>query len=123
MKSIVISTVLIALMLCSCRARTSTDKQVRSGAITSELALEGVSNYCHSMYDWSVAEDNPSLMYVTMGDETESEYKVIFRSYTGAFTYFYVNKENGSTRMVEYVPALDFEEEAGSFDIFDYLNK
>ena len=24
--------------------------------ITAEMAFEGVSNYCHSAYDWSVAE-------------------------------------------------------------------
>ena len=41
-------------------------------------------------------------MYVTMGQETDSTYQVIFRSYTAALTYFYVNKANGSTRLVEY---------------------
>ena len=87
------------------------------------MAYEGVNNYCHREYDWSVAKDNPSMMYVAMGDETETEYQVIFRSYTGAFVYFYVNKASGATRMVEHVPALDIEEEAGTIDLFDYLEK
>ena len=91
--------------------------------ITEEMAYEGVSNYCHSAYDWSIAEDNPSIMYVEMGDESETEYQVIFRSYTGAFVYFYVDKENGSTRITEYVPTLDIENEAGTIDIYDYLEK
>ena len=30
------------------------------------MAYEGVSNYCHSAYDWSIAKDNPSIMYVQM---------------------------------------------------------
>ena len=30
--------------------------------ITAEMAYEGVSNYCHSAYDWSIAKDNPSIM-------------------------------------------------------------
>jgi hypothetical protein len=91
--------------------------------ITEEMAYEGVSNYCHSAYDWSIAEDNSSIMYVEMGDASETEYQVIFRSYTGAFVYFYVDKENGNTRIIEYVPTLDIENEAGTIDIYDYLEK
>ena len=87
------------------------------------MAYDGVINYCHNTYDWSIGEANPSTMYVTMGEDTESEYKVVFRSYTGAFVYFYVDKTNGTTRMVEYVPALDVESEAGTIDLFDYLEK
>jgi len=92
-------------------------------AITAEMAYEGVNNYCHSTYDWSVAEDNPDIMYLTMGEETDSAYHVVFRSYTGAFVHFYVNKTSGTTRMVEEVPSLDIEEDAGTIDLFDYLGK
>ena len=91
------------------------------GVITEEQAYEGVNNYCHKEYDWSVAEDNPSIMYVEKGEETESEYQVIFRSYTGAFVYFYVNKADGKTRMVEHVPSLNVTSEAGTINLFDYL--
>lgn len=91
--------------------------------ITKEMAYEGVNKYCHSEYDWSVAKENPSIMYVAMGDETESEYKVIFRSYTGAFVYFYVDKSTGTTRMTEYVPTLVAENEMGTIELFDYLEK
>lgn len=97
--------------------------KVSATKITPEMAYEGVNNYCHSMYDWSVAEENPSMMYVKMGEETESAYKVIFRSYTGAFVYFYVEKAGGITRMVEYEPALDAESEAGTINLLDYLEK
>ena len=62
-------------------------------------------------------------MYVTMGEETESEYQVIFRSYTGSFVYFYVGKTSGTTRMVEHVPSLDVENEIGTIDLFDYIEK
>ena len=118
MRYIVISSLLIALMLCSCRSG-----KTESTSITAEMAYEGVNNYCHSEYDWSVAADNPSMMSVEMGEETESEYKVVFRSYTGAFVYFYVDKTSGATRMVEYVPNLDIKNEAGTIDLFDYLKK
>ena len=91
--------------------------------ITAEMAYEGVNNYCHSAYDWSVAEENPSMMSLTMGEETETEYQVIFRSYTGAIVNFYVDKTTGTTRMVEYVPTLDIKNEAGTIDLFDYIEK
>ena len=89
--------------------------------VTAEKAYQGVSNYCHSEYDWSIAEDNPSIMGIEMGEETDSAYQVIFRSYTGALVYFYVDKTSGSTRMVEFVPALNLETEAGSINLRDYL--
>ena len=91
--------------------------------ITADMAYEGVSNYCHSAYDWSMAEENPSMMSLTMGEETETEYQVIFRSYTGAIVNFYVDKTTGTTRMVEYVPTLDVKNEAGTIDLFDYIEK
>ena len=62
-------------------------------------------------------------MYLTMGEETDSAYQVIFRSYTGAFVHFYVNKTSGTTRMVEIVPSLNVEEDAGTIELFDYLEK
>ena len=85
------------------------------------MAYEGVSNYCHSEYDWSIAEDNPEIMTLEMGEETDSAYQVVFRSYTGALVYFYVDKASGSTKMVEYVPGLDIKSEAGTIDLFDYM--
>ena len=85
--------------------------------------LPRVSNYCHSEYDWSMADDNPSIMSLEMGEETDSTYQVVFRSYTGAWVYFHVDKTSGSTRMVERVPMLGIENEAGTIELFDYLEK
>jgi hypothetical protein len=89
--------------------------------ITEETAYEGVCNYCHSAYDWSIAEDNPDIMYLEMGEETETEYQVIFRSYTGTFVYFHVDKSSGTTRLTEYVPSFGIEEDAGTIELYDYL--
>ena len=130
MKYIAFTFVFVALLLCSCNNNKvndtqSTDVQTEDTlrTITKEMAFEGVNNYCHKEYDWSVAKDNPDIMYVQMGEETDSAYQVIFRSYTGAFVNFYVNKTSGTTRMEEYVPTLDIRNEAGSIDIFDYLEQ
>ena len=121
MKQIFITFAIILLLLCSCR-NNKTNSIPQTG-ITAEMAYEGVSNYCHSEYDWRVAEGNPDMMYLKMGEETDTEYQVIFRSYTGAFVYFYVDKNSGSTRMEEYVPMLDIKEDAGTIDLSDYLEK
>ena len=111
------------------------------------MAFEGVSNYCHSEYDWSIAKNNrrqtedhpstledgggakeedevnPDIMYLQMGKESDSAYQVIFRSYTGAFVHFYVDKTTGNAKMVEKVQSLDIEEEVGTINIFDYLEE
>ena len=84
-KSIVIASALIVLFIGSCNNRQTV---APPPAITEDMAYEGVSNYCHSEYDWSIAKDNPSIMNVEMGEETDSEYHVVFRSYTGAFIHF-----------------------------------
>jgi hypothetical protein len=116
-KHIAFSFILTALLFCSCGSNTTKSE------ITAEMALEGVSNYCHSEYDWSMAKDNPDIMGVQMGEESDSVYQVVFRSYTGAFVNFYVDKASGTTRMEEYVPTLDVKSDAGTIDIFDYIDK
>jgi len=129
-KYIVFSFLFLVLLLCSCRnnkadAAQSSDAQTEDTlkTITEDMAYEGINNYCHSAYDWSVAKDNPDIMYLTMGEETDSTYQVVFSSYTGAFVHFYVNKTSGTTRMVEKVPSLNVEEDAGTIELFDYLEK
>ena len=117
MKHIAFSFILTILLFCSCGSNATKSK------ITAEMAYEGVSNYCHSAYDRSVAKDNPSIMYVQMGEETDFAYQVVFRSYTGAFVNFYVDKTSGTTRMEEYVPTLDVRNDAGTIELFDFLKK
>ena len=64
MKKIFVTTFVFAvLLLCSCC------HSVQKGAITAEMAYEGVNNYCHSAYDWSKAETDSVTMYLSMGDE------------------------------------------------------
>lgn len=127
LKYIAFTFVFVALFLCSCRNNVAPPSDVQTEdtlrTITKEMAYEGVNNYCHSAYDWSVAKDNPDIMYVTMGEEMDSAYQVVFRSYTGSFVHFYVDKKSGITRMVEKVPSLNVEEDAGTINLFDYLEK
>jgi len=115
MTHIGLSWVFVALLLCSCHTNTPQKE------ITAEMAYEGVNNYCHKTFDWTPAEEDSTTIYVEMGEETDSAYQVVFRSYTAALTYFYVNKTSGITKMVEYVPGLEIREEAGTINLFDYL--
>ena len=89
--------------------------------ITQAIAYEAIKNYCDENYFSNATEDERSMMYVDIGDETEIEYKIIFRSYTGSFIYFYVNKLTGIARVVDFVPLLDIEEESGTINIRDYI--
>ena len=130
MKYIVFTFIFVAMFICSChnnKADVSPSSDVQTEdtlrSITEEMAYEGVGNYCHSTYDWSIAKDNTNIMYIQMGEETDSAYQVVFRSYTGAFVHFYVDKTSGVTRMVEKVPSLNIEEDAGTINLFDYLEK
>ncbi len=130
MKYIAFTFVLFALFLCSCQnhkagVEQSSDAQTEDTLknITADMAYEGINNYCHKEYDWSVAKDHPDMMYLQTGEESDSAYQIVFRSYTGAFVHFYVDKKSGITRIVEEVPSLHVEEEAGTIDLFDYLGK
>lgn len=134
--TVAIAALLVCAMLPGCAPKTETqptespdttaetpaETPAETDGITADMALEGVSNYCHETVDWSIAEDNPEMMYVTLGEESETEYQVIFRSYTGSFRYFYVDKETGTTRVVDYVPSLNIEEDAETIELSDYLN-
>ena len=138
MKSSVFPFLLTALLLCSCHQSKPSqtnipDRQTElqdsltadpsADKITAEMAYEGVSNYCHKAYDWSAAEDNPDRMQIQMGEETDTAFQVVFRSYTGALVCFYVDKTSGMTKMVEKVPDLGIEEEAGTIHLLDYIER
>ena len=64
MKQIVIVLVVTVLLLNSCGSKGTNEPQSKT---TAEMAFEGVNNYCHSAYDWSIAKDNPDIMGVEMG--------------------------------------------------------
>lgn len=118
MKTLIVTFPLSLMFFFSCGSGHP-DKRV-----TEENAYEGGgSNYCHEVYEWSIAQENPSIMYVEMGGESDSTYEVVFRSYTGATVHFYVDKHTGVTRMVEKVPQLDIENKTGTINLFDYLKK
>ena len=104
-------------------AEAATEAPSAVPEITAAMAYEGVSTYCQIEYGWRPGGDTGLVTELSMGEETDSEHLVVYRSYTGAIVRFYVDKASGLTRVKEYVPMLDIEEDAGSFDLFDYLGR
>ena len=107
MKKLITICLLATMLLCSCGSKSTKESQSK---ITAEMALEGVSNYCQSEYDWSMAKDNRL--------QTES-HPSLLEDGRGA-------KEEGEANpdiMVESVPALNVEEETGTINLFNYLDK
>ena len=90
--------------------------------VTADMAYEGVSTYCQLEYGWRPGQGEYGAE-LTVGEETDTEHQLAFRSYTGAIVRFFIDKASGLTRMKEYVPALDVEQDAGSFDLFEYLGR
>ena len=71
LKFIAFTFVFLVLFLCSCRnnkadVAQSSDAQTEDTlrTITEDMAYEGVDNYCHSAYDWSVAKESSKLVEV-----------------------------------------------------------
>ena len=88
--------------------------------VTEETAYEGIKNYCRHEFGQDLGEEELDYR-LEMGEETESCFQVIFRSYTGAIVTFSVEKSDGTTWVNEYVPVLDVENEAGAFNLYDFL--
>lgn len=74
MKQTILWTAVAILTVCTITTGCGRNGHADQGKITAEMAYQGVSNYCHSAYDWSVAEDNPDIMGVEIGEETDSAY-------------------------------------------------
>ena len=96
-----------------------------STTLTEEDIFKAVDNYCHLKYDYTNF-DNTDLgkdsNHIEKEEESENEYKFVFTSYTGSKVNFYINKLDGTTKITEYVPTLDIEEEVETINIQNYVN-
>ena len=84
MKKLVLVFILVFVMSAAfqgCRTKNETgdsphyteetlETEAPKNNISKEMAYDGVYNYCRSAYDWSIAENNPDLMYLKFGEET-----------------------------------------------------
>ena len=96
------------------------------GALSDEQALSAIRNYC--------LLNNPDLEnYVNTGEyptywelasSDASQVVVVFRSYTGALTRYYIDRATGDAYVTEFVPGITPEEmpTEESLNVWDYLS-
>ena len=104
---------------------TTTSVQTDSEAISEDQALDAIKNYCFT--------NNPELKNMASSDEytiywnvtsnTANEIVVLYRSYTGAETRYYIDPVSGETNSTELVPGIIDEEQRTeeSFNVKDYM--
>ena len=104
---------------------TTTSVQTDSEAISEDQALDAIKNYCFT--------NNPELKNMASSDEytiywnvtsnTANEIVVLYRSYTGAETRYYIDPVSGETYSTELVPGIIDEEQRTeeSFNVKDYM--
>ena len=108
----------------------STEEQASENSettdLTKEQALEAIKNYCYSNNaDLKNMEDSEE--YTISWDVSENgnnEIVVLYRSYTGAETRYYINPSSGDAYATEFVPGVTEEEEktGETLNVRNYLN-
>ena len=86
--------------------------------------LAAIERFCREQNpDLNNMSQDEYYFYWDLTEETEQEYVVTYRSYTGSFTYFHVNRGTGNVTTMEYVPGITDGEVPGAedFQIWDYI--
>ena len=89
-----------------------------------DQTLAAIERFCREQNpDLNNMSQDEYFFYWELTSETEQEYVVTYRSYTGSFTYFHVNKATGEVTTMEYVPGITDGEVPGAeeFQIWDYI--
>ena len=92
--------------------------------LTQEQALEAIKNYCFANNPEleSMAESDEYTVYWDVTTNEKDEIVVLFRSYTGSETRYYVDPVSGETYVTERVPGIIEDEQRTdeSFNVRDY---
>ena len=93
--------------------------------LSDEQALKTVTNYCASANPelQSIVEAGEYATYWEVSASSEAEVVIVFRSYTGALNYYYVDRVSGETTVTELVPGIiDAEQPTGEhFNAWAYV--
>lgn len=103
---------------------TVLDREMGS-TVSDEMALSAIRQYC--------IESNPDLegilnageypVYWEITSSDESQVVVLYRSYTGAETRYYIDRTTGAARVTEFVPGItpgEMQSEE-SVNVWDYM--
>ena len=95
-----------------------------AGTLSEDQALSAIRNYCFAV--------NPDLeelvksgeypVYWELASSDAQEIVVLFRSYTGVLTRYYIDRSTGETYVTEFVPGITPEEARTeeSLNVWDY---
>ncbi|MBQ2677378.1 MAG: hypothetical protein IJF96_00525 [Firmicutes bacterium] len=99
---------------------------VTEDVLTREQALDAIKNYCfESNPDLESMIDSDEYTIYWEASESESgEIIVLYRSYTGSETRYYVDPVSGRCHVTELIPGIMDEEQPTdeSLNVRDYLN-
>lgn len=89
------------------------DAAAAADTVTEEEALEAIKKYCsvnHPEVNEKLDSDEYT-MYWSVSTNENDEIVVLFRSYTGALTRYYVDPATGQTYVTEQVPGIIDDEQ------------
>ena len=93
--------------------------------ITKDQAFEAVKNYCYMNNPdlKGIEESGEYTVYWDISTNEDQKIVILFRSYTGSQTRYYIDPESGDTYVTELVPGIIDEEQKTdeSFNVRDYL--
>ena len=107
------------------QAAVQEQAEASSGVLTQEQALEAIKNYCYANNPdlESMAESDDYTIYWDVTTGEADEIVVLYRSYTGAETRYYIDPTSGETYVTELVPGIIDEEQRTeeSFNVRDFM--
>ena len=107
------------------QAAVQEQAEASSDVLTQEQALEAIKNYCYANNPdlESMAESDDYTIYWDVTTGEGDEIVVLYRSYTGAETRYYIDPASGETYVTELVPGIIDEEQRTeeSFNVRDFM--
>ena len=107
------------------QAAVQEQAEASSDVLTQEQALEAIKNYCYANNPdlESMAESDDYTIYWDVTTGEADEIVVLYRSYTGAETRYYIDPTSGETYVTELVPGIidDEQRTEESFNVRDYV--
>lgn len=94
--------------------------------ISDDQAQTAIQEYCYSKNPdlKNMVNDDQYTVYWEVSSSEENEVVILFRSYTGALNYYYIDRNTGDVYVTECVPGIIDEEQKTdeTFNIKNYLD-
>ena len=115
----------MACSMAACSSGRKAETAAQEQALTEEQALASIQNYCF-MQNPELEKETDSedtRVYWDVSTNDSNEIVVLFRSYTGSETRYYIDPVSGETYSTELVPGIIDEEQRTdeSFNVKDYM--